>query len=358
MKEITIGPYKIGANHAPFVVAELSGNHNQSLDKALRLIDLAAAAGAHAIKLQTYTADSLTIDCDLPDFRIQDPKSLWNGRNLYALYQEACTPYDWHRALFERCRDKNLLCFSTPFDEDGVDFLEQFDPPCYKIASFENNHYPLIRKVIQTGKPVIISLGISTLQDIEDLDHFLEKEGAKQVVYLKCTSAYPARPEDANLKTIPFLREKFARLVGLSDHTLGGSVAVASVALGACMIEKHFTDSRTSGGVDSAFSMEPSELKELVETSKMAWQALGSASFAFSESEKKSRQFKRSIYITKSIKAGETFTRSNLSIIRPGYGLDPRRFDSVLGKVATIDLERGQALSEDHVSGLKTFTQI
>lgn len=350
MKTVMIDRYSIGSDHPPFIIAELSGNHHHSLEKALAMVDLAADAGAHAMKLQTYTADSLTIDSTNPDFVINDPKSLWVGKNLYALYQEACTPYEWHAALFNRCKERGLLCFSTPFDEAAVDFLEELNPPCYKIASFENNHFPLIRKVIQTGKPVIISLGISSLEDIDELNKFLIQEKAEDVILLKCTSAYPAIAKDANLNTIPYLREKLGRLVGLSDHTLGVSVSLASVALGACVIEKHFTDSRAAGGVDSGFSLEPHELKMLVEETKAVWESLGKVTFDLSESEKKSVQFKRSIYVVKDMKEGEVFTYENLRIIRPGFGLAPKHFDEIIGKTAKKSLSRGSSLSWDQIN--------
>ena len=349
MHPISIGSRKVGPGHSPFIIAELSGNHNQSLDRALKLVDLAADAGAHAVKIQTYTADSITIDSDRPDFVIQDEKSLWKGRRLYELYQEASTPYEWHRAIFERCRARSVLCFSTPFDEAGVDFLERFDPPCYKVASFENNHYPLIRKMVKTGKPLIISLGISSVEHIDELDAFLKAEGAREVIYLKCTSAYPALPKDANLRSIPFLSERYQRIVGLSDHTMGTAVPIAAVGLGAAVIEKHFTDSRAAGGVDSAFSLEPAELRDLVDHSRIAWESLGRATFELGESETKSLQFKRSIYVVKDIRAGECFSTENLGIVRPGYGMNPKHFDSVLGKPAAVDLKRGDALKSEHI---------
>lgn len=333
----------------PFVVAELSGNHNGSLDRTYELIDLAVEAGAHAVKLQTYTADSITIDADYPEFKIEDKKSLWGGRKLYDLYQEASTPYEWHEPIFDYCRKKNILCFSTPFDEHAVDFLEQFDPPCYKIASFENNHYPLIKKVVATKKPIIISLGLSSLKEIEELDQFLKKEGAKNYIFLKCTSAYPSDPKDANLSTIPFLHEKLGVNVGLSDHTMGTGVAIASVALGAQFIEKHFTDSRAKGGVDSAFSIEPAELKLLVQETERVWLALGKVSFDLSESEVKSLQFKRSIYVVSDIAPGEAFSPKNIRCIRPGLGLSPKHFDEVIGKKSTQALKRGQYLTWDMV---------
>ncbi len=351
MKTISIGPYTVGDGHPPMVVAELSGNHNKSIQKALDIIDLAADAGAHAIKLQTYTADSITIDCSHAEFSVNDPNSLWHGRRLYSLYQEASTPYEWHEALFEKCRQRGILCFSTPFDENAVDFLEKFDPPCYKIASFENNHFPLIRKVIRTRKPLIISLGISSWEEILELDCFLKSEGAKDVILLKCTSAYPAHYKDANLLTLQKIRNDLDRLVGLSDHTNGVTVSIASVALGACIIEKHFTDSRAKGGVDAAFSLEPGELKRLVDEAKIAWECLGSVSFALSEGERSSLKHKRSIYLIKDIKKGDPFTKDNLGIIRPGFGMPPKYFESILGMSAADDISRGTALKQHHIDG-------
>jgi pseudaminic acid synthase len=346
-RTIRIAGREISSRQPPFIIAELSGNHNQSLDRALRLIDLAVDAGAHAIKIQSYTADSITIDCDNPEFVINDPKSVWNGKNLYALYQEASTPYSWHEAIFKKCAERGVICFSTPFDETAVDFLEQFNPPVYKIASFENNHFPLIKKVIETGKPIIISLGISSVESIDELELFLKKNDAKDVILLKCTSAYPALPKDANLKTIPFLAERTGRIIGLSDHTMGTAVAVASVALGAQVIEKHFTDSRALGGVDSSFSLEPHELKTLVEETKAAWESVGEATFELGESEQKSRQFKRSIYVTADVKTGQKFTKDNVRVIRPGFGIEPKYYESVLTSVAARDLKRGDALKID-----------
>jgi N-acetylneuraminate synthase len=349
MKPISIGTYSIGLEHPPFIIAELSGNHNQSLEKALSLVDAAAAAGVHAMKLQTYTADSITIDSKNSDFLIKDPNSLWKGKNLYSLYQVASTPYEWHKSIFDRCRERGILCFSTPFDEAAVDFLEQFNPPCYKIASFENNHYPLIRKVIKTNKPIIISLGLTSIDEILELNEFLTKENAENIIFLKCTSAYPALPKDANLRTIPFLREKFKRHIGLSDHTLGIEVSLASVALGACVIEKHFTDSRASGGVDAAFSLEPHEVKTLVDGTRTVWESLGKPIFDLSDSEKKSLQFKRSIYVVKDINEGDAFSVENIRVIRPSFGIPPKYFEEILGKKSKVNLKRGTALTWDEI---------
>ena len=349
MSSFFIEKYQMQSFGKPFVVAELSGNHNGSLERALELVDLAIETGVQAIKLQTYTADSITIDSKYPEFVVNDAQNLWGGRTLYDLYQEASTPYEWHGPIFEHCRKKNIICFSTPFDEHAVDFLEQFNPPCYKIASFENNHYPLIKKVIATGKPLIISLGLCTLEAIDELNAFLKAEGAKNYIFLKCTSAYPADPRAANLNTIPFLQNRLNVNIGLSDHTMGIGVAIASVALGAQFIEKHFTDSRAKGGVDSAFSMEPAEMKLLVEESERAWMAMGHANFDLSPSEEKNLQFKRSIYVVKDMQAGEAFSGENIRAIRPGLGLPPKHFDSILGKKSKQVIKRGQYLTWDMV---------
>lgn len=345
LKDIQIGDISIGENHKPFIIAEMSGNHNQSLERALAIIDEAAATGAHAIKLQTYTADTLTIDADHGEFFISDPNSLWKGRSLYDLYKEAYTPWEWHKALFERAKEKGVMCFSTPFDDTAVDFLEELGVQAYKIASFENNHYPLLKKVAQTGKPVIMSTGISTLADIELAVNTLRENGCKDLILLKCTSTYPATPENTNILTIPHMSKLFDCHVGLSDHTMGIGVTIASVALGARVIEKHFTSSRADGGVDSTFSMEPAEFKMLVEESERAFLSLGMVKYGILEDEKKSKAFKRSIYVIEDIKAGELFTEKNIRIIRPGLGLSPKYFDELIGKKAGRDIIRGTALS-------------
>ena len=347
MQEIKIGNYIIGENNKPFIIAEMSGNHNQSLEKALEIIDAAAGTGAHAIKLQTYTADTLTIDVSHDEFCIKDPNSLWKDRNLYELYQEAYTPWEWHKALFDRAKEKGMLCFSTPFDDTSVDFLEELGVEVYKIASFENNHLPLLRKVAQTGKPVIMSTGISTLADIEIAVKTLKDNGCKDLILLKCTSTYPATPENTNLKTIPHMATLFDCHVGLSDHTLGIGVAVSSVALGARVIEKHFTINRSEGGVDSAFSLEPAEFKMLVEESERAFLAIGKVTYGIMEVEKKSEMFKRSIYIVKDMVEGEVFTEENIRIIRPGLGVKPKYFDVMIGKKINKAAKRGTALSFD-----------
>lgn len=346
-KDIKIGDIIIGDSHKPFIIAEMSGNHNQSLEKALEIIDAAASTGAHAIKLQTYTADTLTIDVSHDEFSIKDPNSLWKNRNLYELYQEAYTPWEWHKALFYRAKEKGMICFSTPFDDTSVDFLEELGVEVYKIASFENNHLPLLRKVAKTGKPVIMSTGISTLADIEVAVKTLRDNGCKDLVLLKCTSTYPATPENTNLITIPHMATLFDCHVGLSDHTLGVGVAVSSVALGARVIEKHFTIDRSEGGVDSAFSLEPAEFQMLVEESERAFLSIGKVTYGIMEVEKKSKMFKRSIYIVQDMKEGDIFTEENIRIIRPGLGLEPKYFDTMIGKKITKSAKRGTALSFD-----------
>lgn len=344
-KEIKIGNIIIGENHKPFIIAEMSGNHNHSIDKAFEIIDEAAASGAHAVKLQTYTADTLTIDSSNDDFLIKDHKSLWKGRKLYELYQEAYTPWEWHKALFDRCKKLGMICFSTPFDDTSVDFLLDLGVDVFKIASFENNHLPLLKKVAKTGKPVIMSTGISSLADIELSVKTLKENGCKDLILLKCTSTYPANPENTNISTIPHMSELFDCHVGLSDHTLGIGVAVGSVSFGAKVIEKHFTIDRSQGGVDSAFSLEPSEFKMLVEESERAFLAIGKVTYGIMDAELKSKKFKRSIYIVKDLKKGDVITEENIRIIRPGLGLSPKYFDLLLGKRVKQNINRGTAFT-------------
>ena len=287
-KEINIADRKIGLNHPPFIIAEMSGNHNQSLDRALAIVEAAAKSGAHAVKLQTYTADTMTLDIAEREFFINDPDSLWNGRSLYDLYKKAYTPWEWHNPIFDRCRELGLIYLSTPFDKTAVDFLEELNVPCYKIASFENTDIPLIRKVAATGKPMIISTGMATIAELDETVRTVREAGCRDLILLKCTSCYPATPENTNILTIPHMAKLFDCQVGLSDHTMDIGVAVASVVLGAIMIEKHFTLSRADGGVDSAFSMEPDEMGALVIETKKAWQALGKISYGVTKKEKKS----------------------------------------------------------------------
>jgi pseudaminic acid synthase len=347
MKRINLKHRTLGENHPPFIVAEMSGNHNQSLDRALEIVEAAAKSGVHALKLQTYTAETMTLDFDEGEFFISDPNSLWEGQSLYKLYQQAHTPWAWHEQIFKRCQELGLICFSTPFDETAVDFLESLNIPCYKIASFENTDLPLIRKVASTGKPMIISTGMASIAELDETVRTAREAGCQDLILLKCTSTYPAIPENTNLLTIPHLRELFDVQVGLSDHTLGIGAAVASVALGATFIEKHFTLSRADGGVDAAFSMEPHEMKQLVEETERAWQALGKINYGATEAEQKSLLFRRSLYVAEDIKAGEKLTAQNIRRIRPGYGLAPKYYDLVLGKTAKQNLRQGMPLSWD-----------
>lgn len=337
----------IGTGHRPFVIAEMSGNHNQSLERALEIVDAAAKAGAHALKIQTYTADTITLDVGEGEFFISDPNSLWKGTSLHKLYQQAYTPWEWHKAIFDRCRELGMIGFSTPFDETAVDFLEELDVPCYKIASFENIHLPLIRKVAATGKPMIVSTGMATVAELDETVRAAREAGCDDIVLLKCTSSYPATPENTNIRTIPHLRELFGCEVGLSDHTMGTGVAVASVALGASVIEKHFTLCRADGGVDSAFSLEPAEMAALVVETERAWQALGAISYGVTEAEQKSLQFRRSIYIARDIAAGETLTSENLRCVRPGMGLPPKYYETLLGRKVNRDVKMGTPMSWD-----------
>ncbi len=340
-----IGNYDIGQNYKPFIIAEMSGNHNHSLERALKIIETAAKCGADALKLQTYTADTITIDQRGGLFDIKDDTSLWKNRNLYELYQEAHTPWEWHEAMFKCAADNGIICFSTPFDDTAVDFLENLGTPAHKIASFENNHFPLLKKVAKTGKPVIMSTGASTLTNLDEAVAVLRENGCKDLVLLKCTSNYPANPENSNVRTIPHMRELFQCEIGLSDHTMGIGVPCAAVTLGATVIEKHFCLSRAEGGVDSAFSLEPDELRSLVIETERAWQSLGGIQYGVQESEKKSLLFKRSIYVVKDIRAGETFTEENIRVIRPGDGMLPKHYESILGKTSQTDLVKGTPLN-------------
>ena len=339
----------IGADSQPFIIAEMSGNHNQSLERALSIVEAAAKAGVHALKIQTYTADTMTLDLDDGEFVISDLKSLWYGKSLYKLYQEAYTPWEWHKPIFDRCRELGIIGFSTPFDETAVDFLESLDVPCYKIASFENTDIPLVRKVAATGKPLIISSGMASIAELDETVRAARSAGCNDLVLLKCTSTYPASPENTHIKTIPHMKDLFACEVGLSDHTMGIGVAVASVAVGATVIEKHFTLNRSDGGVDSAFSLEPDEMRNLVIESRRAWQALGQVTYGPLEEEKSSLAYRRSLYIVKDIQANEILTPDNVRAIRPGYGLPPKHQNIVLGRQAKIFLRKGTALHWDMI---------
>ena len=338
---------KVSQDYKPLIIAEMSGNHNQSLERALAIVDAAAKAGVHALKLQTYTADTMTLDIDEGAFSIEDPKSLWHGNSLYKLYQQAYTPWEWHKPIFDRCKELGLIGFSTPFEETAVDFLESLQVPCYKIASFENTDLPLIRKVASTGKPMIISTGMATVAELDETVRGARESGCSEVILLKCTSTYPAASENSNILTIPHMRTLFECEVGLSDHTMGLGVAVASVALGATIIEKHFTLSRADGGVDSAFSAEPAEMQQLVHETERVWKGLGKVAYGATENEKGSLRYRRSLYIVQDMKAGDILTRNNLKAIRPGYGLPTKYFDILIGKRLNQDVSKGTPASWD-----------
>ena len=342
---IKIGSREIGPRHAPFVIAEMSGNHNQSLERALEIVEAAAKTGAHALKIQTYTPDTMTLDLDEREFHISDPNSLWAGSSLYKLYGEAYTPWEWHKPIFDRARELGIIPFSSPFDDTAVDFLESLDVPCYKIASFENTDLPLIRRVAATGKPLIISTGMATVAELDETVRCAREAGCRDLILLKCTSTYPATPESTNILTIPHMRELFQCEVGLSDHTMGLGVAVASVALGATVIEKHFTLSRAEGGVDATFSMEPDEMASLVVETERAWQAQGNIHYGPTEAEKKSTVYRRSLYVTEDIREGDSLSEKNMRAIRPGFGLPTKYYETVLGMTVKRDIKKGTPLS-------------
>lgn len=342
-----IGNRSVGADQPPFVIAEMSGNHNQSLDRALAIVEAAAKTGAHALKLQTYTADTMTVDLSDNEFFIDDPKSLWKGTSLHKLYQQAHTPWEWHKPIMERANRLGMLCFSTPFDETAVDFLEGLNVPCHKIASFENTDVNLIRKVAATGKPMIISTGMASIAELDESVRAAREAGCRDLVLLKCTSTYPATPANTNLHTIPHLRSLFGCQVGLSDHTMGIGASVAAVALGATVIEKHFTLRRADGGVDSTFSMEPEEMASLTTETERAWQAMGEVTYGCSPAEVPSLRFRRSIYVVRDIQPGEILTRENLRCIRPGLGLAPKHYETLLGRPVRKAVKRGTPATWD-----------
>ena len=336
---------EIGPGQRPYLIAEMSGNHNQSLGRALEIVDAAAKAGADAIKLQTYTAETMTLNVRAPGFVIDDPKSLWHGRQLYELYDEAHTPWEWHAPIMARAAGHGIACFSSPFDETAVDFLESLNVPAYKIASFEVTDLRLVRKVASTGKPMIISTGMATAAEIDAAVRAARSAGCGDLVLLKCTSTYPASPENTNILTIPHMRELFRCQVGLSDHTMGCGVSVAAVALGATLIEKHFTLRRSDGGVDSSFSMEPADLALLREETTRAAASLGRINYGPTEAERSSLAFRRSLYVAQDMKAGDALTRENLRCVRPGFGLAPEFMDTVLGMPLATDAPAGTPLS-------------
>ena len=342
-----IADRRIGREEPPFVIAEMSGNHNQSLDRALAIVDAAADAGAHALKLQTYTADTMTLDIGEGEFFIDDPSSLWKGQSVHALYKKAYTPWEWHAPIFEHAKKRGMIAFSSPFDETAVDFLETLDVPCYKIASFENVDLPLIRRVAATGKPMIVSTGMATTAELDEAVGTARGAGCRDLVLLKCTSTYPATPENTNILTIPHMRELFACEIGLSDHTMGIGVAVAAVALGATVIEKHFTLARADGGVDATFSLEPAELAALVEETGRAHAALGHIRYGPTEAEARAVTRRRSLYIGADMKAGDVLTPENLRRIRPGLGLPPKFYEQLLGRKVNRDVTRGTPVSWD-----------
>jgi N-acetylneuraminate synthase len=339
---IEIAGRKIGADYSPYVICELSGNHNGSLERCLQMIDAAADTGCDAIKIQTYTADTITLDVDRPEFRIRG--GLWDGRTLYELYQEAQTPFEWHAAIFERARRRGVTIFSSPFDETAVDLLDSLDAPAFKIASFEAVDLPLIKYAASKGKPLIISTGMANLQEMQTARDTALAAGAPGVLLLHCVSSYPATFADANVRNVPDMAARFGCPIGLSDHTPGTAASVAAVSLGACVIEKHFTLARADGGPDAAFSLEPAEFKALVDDTKNAWAALGAAHYDVLGAEQGSLLFRRSLYVTSDIKAGEALSRANIRSVRPGNGLPPAELDNVLGKVATRDIARGEPL--------------
>ena len=338
---------KIGTKYAPYVIAEMSGNHNQSIDRAINIVEAAAKTGVNALKLQTYTADTITLNIKDGEFFIKDKDSLWDGKSLYELYEKAYTPWEWHKPIMDRAKELGLSCFSTPFDETAVDYLEELNVPAYKIASFENIHLPLVKKVALTGKPMIVSTGMASIAEIDETVETIREAGCKNFVLLKCTSAYPASPENSNILTIPHMRKLFGCEIGLSDHTIGIGAAVAAIGHGATVIEKHFTLNREDGGVDPAFSMEPNEMELLVAESKRAWQSLGKVKYGPSKIENNSKIFRRSLYISKDMRKGDILNKRNLRAIRPGLGLKPKYYDKLLGCKINRDVKKGTPVSWD-----------
>jgi pseudaminic acid synthase len=341
MKSFSIGDLTLGKGYKPIIIAEMSGNHNQSLDRALQITEAAAKAGAHILKLQTYKSETMTLNVDRNDFIINDKKSLWHGNSLNDLYELAYTPWEWHKPIIEKAKEMGMLCFSTPFDETAVDYLEKLNVPAYKIASFENTHLPLIKKVALTGKPMIVSTGMASISELDETVQTIRDAGCEQFALLKCTSTYPANPNNSNVLTIPHLHKLFNCQVGLSDHTMGIGASVAAVAHGASVIEKHFTLNRADGGVDSVFSMEPQEMKQLVIETERAWQSLGKVKYGPTKVEKSSLAFRRSLYISEDMKKGELLNKKNLRIVRPGMGLPPKYYDILLGRKVKVDVKKG-----------------
>lgn len=348
-RSLTVAQHRIGQDHRPFVVAEMSGNHNGDLGRALAIVDMIAESGAQSVKLQTYRADTITIDADGPAFRVSEGHELWGGKNLYQLYEEAHTPWEWHAPIFERAREHGLVPFSSPFDDTAVDLLEDLDAPLYKIASLEIGDIPLLRRVARTGKPVVLSTGAANISDVDLAVRTIRAEGNDQIVVLGCTSSYPAPPAESNLRTIPVLRDTFDVVAGLSDHTMGIGVAVAAVALGAAVVEKHVTLARSDGGVDSDFSLEPQELAALAAETERAWLALGSVHVGPTAGEAESRRLRRSLFVVEDVRAGDEVTSANVRSIRPAGGLEPVHLDTVLGRTFSTDVVRGTPLTWDLV---------
>ncbi len=343
-----VGKKIISKNYKPFIIAEMSGNHNGSLQNALKIVDLVAKSGADAIKLQTYTPETITIKSARKEFFIKDKNNLWKNSSLFDLYKKAQTPWSWHKKIFERAKKKNLIFFSSPFDETAVDFLENFNVPIYKIASFENNHYPLLKRVAKTKKPIIMSTGLATLKEIEKAVKYLRQNGCKDLALLKCTSSYPANPRDLNLITIKKMKEIFRCEVGFSDHSLGIGAAITAINNGATLIEKHFTIDKKKS-VDGMFSSEIDEFKSLKRETEVAWLAKGTTFFGPSKNEVKFKKFKRSIYISKNIDKGEKFSKSNLKVIRPSLGLHPKHFEEIQGKFSKKKLAAGTPLRKSYI---------
>ncbi len=344
-----IGNKRISEDETPFIIAEMSGNHKGDLDTALAIVDSAAATGVDALKIQTYTADTMTLDVDREEFKISDQKSLWANRKLYDLYQEAHTPWEWHKAIFDRCKEKNIIGFSSPFDETAVDFLEELKVPLYKVASFELIDIPLLKKIASTKKPVIVSTGMASISEIYEGVKALKDNGCSDVIILKCTSGYPTPPEFCNINAIATLRDVFQCPVGLSDHTMGIGVSLAALALGACVVEKHFILSRKDGGVDSAFSMEPEEMAQLVKESKVVQKAMGKKTLGALSIENTSKSHRRSIFVSSDIQSGERFTTANIRRVRPGNGLEPKYYEQLLGMQSKTDLTKGTPLDWSHI---------
>ncbi len=346
-KIVNIEGCAVGEGCKPFIIAELSGNHQQSYELALRMVEAAAASGASAVKLQTYTADTMTLDVTTDGFVIEEEESLWHGQSLHKLYQQASTPWEWHSGLFKRAKELGLIAFSSPFDHTAVEFLETLDVPCYKVASFENTDLPLIRKIAETGKPMIISTGMATLSEIEDAVSTARKHGCTDIILLKCTSTYPAPPQDTNLSTIPHMSQTFNCSIGLSDHSYGIGIALAAIGLGATVIEKHFVLDRKAGGVDAEFSVEPSELKQLVDESERVQASIGNIAYGNTNSDSSAKRYRRSLYIGQNVASGDVLTEETIRIVRPGLGLSPKHYDEVIGMELRQSAQKGTPITWD-----------